>query len=63
MTKGKAAGLSMMLKIVMEVAQYYTVFDHVPPSPQKDLNSKDRTRVYQAGMETAPKSILPGYNK
>ena len=29
-TKGKAGGLSMMLKTGMEVAQYYTVFKYVP---------------------------------
>ena len=32
-TKGNAGGLSMMLKTGLEVAQDYTAFSYVPPSP------------------------------
>ena len=45
--KVKSGGLSMMLKIGMEVAQYYTVFNHGPPIPHKDLKSQGITIVYQ----------------
>ena len=40
----------MMLKTGLEVAQDYTVFNYVPPIPQKDLNSQDRTIVSGPGM-------------
>ena len=35
MKKGESIGISMMIKIGMEVSQYYTVFNYVPPRPQK----------------------------
>ena len=39
--KYEPRGVSIMMKTVMEVAQDHTVFDYVPPIPQKDLNPKD----------------------
>ena len=53
-TKGEYLDVSMMLKIVKEVAQYYTVFEHGLPRPQKDLNCQDRTIVAGPGMNPAP---------
>ena len=46
----------MMLRIGMEVDQDYTVFNYVPPRPQKDLKSQDRTIV--AGPEVKPENFL-----
>ena len=53
----------MMLKIGMEVDQYYTIFNYRPPSPQKYLKSQGRKIVAQAGMMPAPKHFLPGHSK
>ena len=50
----KAGGLSMMLKTVMKVAQYYTVFKYGPPKPQKDLKPQVRKIVAQPGTNMAP---------
>ena len=61
--KGKYGGESMMLKTVMEVAQYYIVFNYGPPIPQKYLNTQDRTIVTGPGMNPAPKFVLPGHSK
>ena len=44
----------MMLKTVMEVAQYYIVFNYGPPIPQKYLNTQDRTIVSGPGMNPEP---------
>ena len=44
----------MMLKTGLGVAQDYTVFNHGPPSPHKDLNPQDRTILAQLGMNLAP---------
>ena len=35
MTKGESGGVSMIMKTVVEVAQYYTVFNYIPPRPTK----------------------------
>ena len=43
--KGKYGGESMMLKTVMEVAQYYTIFNYGPLIPQKDSKYQDITIV------------------
>ena len=32
-TKGESGGLSTMMKTGMEVSQYYTVFNYIPPRP------------------------------
>ena len=61
--KGKAEGLYMMLKRIMEVAQYYTVFDYGPPSPQKYLKYQFITIVAQPWMNPVPKFVLPGHSK
>ena len=53
----------MMLKIGMEVPQYYTVFNYGTPRPQKDLNPQYRTIVAGPGMNSAPKFVLPGNSK
>ena len=37
MIKGKSGGAIIMLKIGMEVAQYYTVFEYGTPRPHKYL--------------------------
>ena len=58
--KGKSGVASMMLKIVMEVAQYYNVFNYGPPRPQKDLKSQDRKIVAGPGMKPETKFVLPG---
>ena len=63
MKKVKSGGASMMLKIVMEVNQDYTVFDYVPPRPQKELISNDITTVAGPEMNPAPKHFLPGHSK
>ena len=34
---GKYVGASMVLKTVMEVAQYYTISNYRPQRPQKDV--------------------------
>ena len=53
----------MMLKIGMEVAQYYTVFNYRTPIPQKYLKSQGRTIVDQPEIKPAPISFLPGKSK
>ena len=45
MKKGKSIGTSIMLKTVMEVAQYYTIFNYAPLIPQKDSKYQDITIV------------------
>ena len=54
MTRGKSWGLSMMMKIGLEVDQDYNVFNYGPPRLQKDLKTQVRTIVYQPGMKPAP---------
>ena len=61
--KGKAEGLSIMLKTGMQVSQHYTVFNYRPSSPQKYLKSQYRTIVAGSGMKPAPKFVLPGHSK
>ena len=34
-TKGVSGGLYMMMKALMEVSQYYNVFNYVPPIPHE----------------------------
>ena len=63
MKKGESGGVSMMLKIGMEVAQYYNVFDYGPPRPQKDLNLQDRTIVAVPGTKPAPICFYRGTSK
>ena len=63
MIKGESIGLSMMMKTGMQVFQYYTVFNYVPPRPQKYLKTKDRTIVSGPGMKLAPKMVPPGNRK
>ena len=53
----------MMLKTWLEVSQEYNVFNHRPPSPQKDLKPQVRTLVDQPGMKPAPKFVLPEQSK
>ena len=53
MKKVKAGGISMIMKIGMGVAQYYTFFNYGPPIPQKDLNPQDRKIVAGPGMKPA----------
>ena len=62
-TKGKYGDESMMLKTVMEVAQYYTNFNYGPLIPQKDSNYQDITIVAGEQMKPAPKIFIPGYSK
>ena len=45
------------------MAQYYTVFNYVPPIPQKDINSQDITIVAGSGVNLASKTFLPGNSK
>ena len=52
MAKGTSGGLSMILKTRLEVAQDYTVFNYVPPIPQKDLKSQDIKILAGPGMKT-----------
>ena len=33
--EGESRGIYMITKTVMEVYQYYTVFNYIPPIPQK----------------------------
>ena len=61
--KGKSGGLSLMLKTGMEVSQYYTIFNYVPPSPHKDLKYQGRTIVARAVIKTAPKTFNQGTAK
>ena len=51
----------MMLKTLMEVAQYYNGFNYRPPRPEKDINSQDITIVARPGDNLAPKrfSLVP----
>ena len=63
MTKGESVGVSMMLKIGMEVSQYYTVSNYGQQIPQKELNTQDRTIVAYTGMKPSPKLVLPGHSK
>ena len=63
MAKDKSRGLSMMLRIGMEVAQYYTVFNYGPPRPQKDLKYQGKTIVAQSCMKPVPNCVLPGHSK
>ena len=63
MKKGKSIGTSIMLKTVMEVAQYYNFFNYRNPIPQKYLKSQDRTIVAGPGMNLAPKFVLSGHSK
>ena len=63
MKKVKSGYVSMMLKTGMEVAQYYTVFNYVPPIPQEDIKYQDRTVVTGPGVNLAPKHFLPGNTK
>ena len=60
MTKGESGGVLMMMKIGMEVAQDYTVFNYGSAIPQKDLNPQDITIVAGPGMKPSPKK-LPGH--
>ena len=53
----------MMLKTGMEVAQYYNVFNFVPPRPQNNVNSQDRNIVAGTGLNLAPKCFLPVSSK
>ena len=43
----------MMLKIGMKMAQDYTVFDHGPPRPHRDINYHDRRIVSGAGVNSS----------
>ena len=61
--KDKLGVLYMILKTVMEVDQYYTVFNYGPPSPYKDLNPQGRTILDQPGMNPEPKLVIPGHSK
>ena len=63
MTKVKSIGLSMILKTVMEVAQYYTVFSYGPPIPHNNVNPQVIKIVAQPGMKPAPKFVLTGHSK
>ena len=63
MKKYKSGGTSMMLKTGMELAQYYNIFNYVPPRPHKYLKSQDRKIVAGPGMNTAPNVVLPGHSK
>ena len=47
----------------MEVAQYYTVFNYVPPRLQRDLNPQYRTIMAVSGMNPAQNFVLPGNSK
>ena len=50
----------MMLKIGMELAQYYTVFNCRPPRTQKYLNPQDRTILAGIGTKPATKFLSQG---
>ena len=63
MRKCKSGVVSKILKIVMELAQYYTVFNYRPSRPQKDLNSQDITIVAWPGMKPEPRYVLAGNSK
>ena len=49
-----------MMKIGLEVAQDYTVFNYGPSIPQKELNPQDITIVARPGIKPSPKYFLPG---
>ena len=57
--KVESGGVSMMLKIGMEVAQDYTFLDYGPPIPQKDIKPQYRKIVAGTGLNLAPKLVLP----
>ena len=61
--KGKARGLSMILKIGLELPQYYTVSNYRPPIPQKHLKSQERTVLAGPWIKPAPNFFLPGNRK
>ena len=63
MTNIESGGVLMMMKIGMEVAQDYTVFNYGPSIPQKYLNLQDRSIVARPGMKPSPKYFLPGNRK
>ena len=63
MKKGKSRDLSMMLKIGMEMAQYYTVLNYRPQNPQKDLKPRVRKIVAQPGTKPATNFFLLGHSK
>ena len=62
-TKGVSGGVYMMMKALMEVSQYYNVFNYVSPRPQKELKPQDRTIVEGPGMKQAQKLFPPGHIK
>ena len=43
--KLRPVGVYMILKQIMEVAQYYTVFNYGTPRSHKDIKSQDQTIV------------------
>ena len=55
----ESGGVSMMLKIGMEVAQDYTFFNYIPPIPQKDTKYQYRKIFAGTGVNLAPKLVLP----
>ena len=63
MKKGKYVGVSMILKTRTEVAQYYTVFNYIPPRLHKDVKFQGRKIVAGPGAKPAPTFILQGYSK
>ena len=50
MTIGEPGGVAMMLKPVMKVSQYYTVFNYGPPIPQNNVEYQDIIIVEGKGV-------------
>ena len=60
MTEVKSRGASMKMKIGMQVAQGYTIFNYGPQISHKDLRYQGRTMVTGIGVKLAPIFFLPG---
>ena len=59
-TQVEAVSVSMMIKILMEVAEDCNVLIIGPPRPQKGVKSKYRTKSTNIGVKLAPTFVIPG---
>ena len=59
MTKGESGGVLMMMKIGMEVAQYYTVFNYGPPNTTEILKPPRQNNSGKARDEAVTKIFSP----
>ena len=63
MTEVKSRGASMKMKIGMQVAQGYTIFNYRPQRLHKDLRYQDRKMVTGIGVKLAPFFFSQGISK